>query len=108
MTSFLLIFRLCPAAEVVFVEVEITSRERQAPVFFEDVGDLMKGDSPLEGKVGALREEGLRVIEDDFFDHGLVVVARFHLKSAFDDGEGVGNSPVAGGVHPDVFHAIKL
>lgn len=35
-------------------------------------------------------------------------MAFFHLKGGLDDGEGVGDAPVAGGVHPDAFHAEGL
>jgi len=64
----------------------------------------MKGGLCVE--ILRLAEEFSRVLEDDFFDEFGAVVALFHFEGAFGHGERVGVAPVAGGVHPDVFHAV--
>jgi len=50
----------------------------------------------LEGKVRALGEEGLGIVEDDFLDDLSRVLALLHFQGALDHREGIGDSPVAG------------
>ena len=63
------------------------------------------GQSGLEREIRALGEEGLRVIKDDFLNHFGGVMALLHFKGALDDGEGVRDAPIAGGIHPNIFHS---
>lgn len=62
----------------------------------------------LERKVRALGEEGLGIVKDDFLDDLSGVLALFHFQGALDHREGIGDTPIAGGVHPNVLHAKSL
>ena len=71
---------------------------------FPDRGNLCT----LERKIRALGEEGFGIVKDDFLDDFSGVLALLHFQGALDHREGVGDAPIAGGVHPDVLHAKSL
>jgi hypothetical protein len=58
-----------------------------------------------EFEVWTLAQKFLRVVVNDLFDNFGGVLALFHFERGLDDGKGIGDAPVAGGVHPDILQA---
>ena len=65
----------------------------------------MRVTRSIKFEVRALGEELLGILEDNLLDHLRSILALLHFDRAFGDGEGIGDPPIAGGVHPDVFVA---
>ena len=61
-----------------------------------------------EVEIRGLAEEALGVFEENLVDLGGALVALLHFEATLDDGEGVGNAPVAGGVQPEPGAVVGL